>query len=922
MQSHRSDSRKVQRRISLQTKKRDAQQILPETIIMSIIDHQHLLFKNKSLALDKVYSTEISREKQSKILNDWIYIASSYCYILFQNDLDGCDELALEMFSAFYFIVKFVFKEQSNSHYHLITDADRLNIEILFKKYQDFLSSSRKLYYQFIIDSIDSLSGIDEVFDRYTKIDKNIKANGKSLDPKAQRKSIQSPYELYPQSDLLEISSTNSDSSFDASINNEKTGVILKPIDIDTFASLDPKSLIILNIQSRSLHSSNRTIITIDPTLVDDSTFFQNHVLPYLKYDLNFKIIIFSKSETITILEKSIFNQLIRNNFNNIYWLTGGYYAFKQNFIKASSSGHRPYNFSDNKPKIPQIGNDLNNIKYSKIIPNSMLFSDSNLNSRSISPPPIPLTRSLLSSNESLPSTAAHQIPSLPAQFSGIPGSMNNRNSLYGMPTTRNPFQLPQLQSSLQPPSSVPAIPTPKELYEEQYHQTQQPQIQYQMPTKLDYKPVVTLRNLGSTCYINSMIQCLFSLDKFRDFFINDEKLRLYLKNLKGSNAMLTSGFHELFNLFYSRAIHGSTPPIIEMNRFLSIIAKLNPSYNIPNEQQDTSQFLYYIIAELHKELKFTLENAQNLNLITINGNFGQDYYNWQLRTLQNEGFSAIQNLFTIKEAVVMKCSRCGYTSTRYDTSIMLHLSLKNSNSSLNDILSSNFVAEEMSSRLGNSWDCDGCTKAEKELEILQEKMEKEHDINLANSKQNEKEKEKEKSKDKPMKRRFFRLTKDKSSKDSDSEATSRNQTPDPSVDLYSNTLTDKEKQEYNRLADIFTRERIAYRSVELIELPDVLVLCLSLFNSSQQDVKFDLKNLKFPETLTMEFNKCCRVYKLNSWIDHWGSNIDSGHYTATVDLEKSQWITCDDDKIQIPSDKTGGTVKDSHVYLLFYEAI
>jgi ubiquitin C-terminal hydrolase len=918
MPTNSRDVRRIQRRVSLQTKKRDAQQTLSENIIISIIDHQHALFKNKSAALQRVYALELDSDKNMKILNDWIYIASGYCFILFENDLDGCDELALEIFTAFYLILKFIFIEQRNKH-AFINSNDQSNINILYSRYQDILSTSRNLYYQFIINYVNKLTTIDEIPKQQPK-----QNDLKSLDPNSLRNSIYSPSEFYPQSDLLEISSTSSDSSSNSPI-IAPLNPMIKSIDVNSFALIDPKSLIVINIQSRSVHSTNRSILTLDPSLVNNSVYFDKKILPFLQPEN--AIVIFSKSKTFSDLENQFANQLIKNGFANIFWLEGGYYTFKNFFVKFPPNNNG-FTKLPNEPKIPIICSGTND---SQLKPNLNFIKGS-------SPPPIPKARSLISSIDN--ATLPHQIPSLtnsgqslivpeitPPSYLLTSNSLQNQHPIYS--STENNFKKMSLSNSnrtmFQPsqplssqPLSVSPIPQPTQLY-------QSKQQQYKLPHKLEYKPIVTLRNLGSTCYINSMIQCLFSITKFREFFINDEKLQAYLSDLQGSNAILASGFHELFNTFYAKSKFASPPPLIEMNRFLSIIANLNPSYNIPNEQQDTSQFLYYIIDELHRELKFQSDKAQKLGLVTLTTNNDEHYYNWQLKTLKNEGFSSIQNLFNIKEAVVMKCNRCGYTSTRYDTSIMLHLSLKKSHSSLQEILSNNFLPEEMSSRLGNSWDCDGCNKAEKELEELQEKIEREHDTNLAHSKfkeKSDKDKTKDKEGNKILKRRFFRhITSSKSSKESDSEPISRNETPDPAIDLYSNTLTDKEKQEYNRLADIFTRERIAYRSVELVELPDVLVLCLSLFNTSQQDAKVNLKHLKFPETLNMEFEKCCRVYKLNSWIDHWGSNIDSGHYTATVEYGTKQWIMCDDDKVQAPQDKEGGLVRDPNVYLLFYEA-
>lgn len=992
MTTYHAATRKVQRRISLQTPKRDAIQRIPEHIISSIVDHQFLLFQQKRASLESAYSLDPPEFAWPKLMNDWIYIASNYCYILFENDLDCCDELALEIFTAFYLILKLVFRKNEKEHSD-ITNSDQQNIDILLDKYDDFLSSSRRHYYRRVIEFVHRLSSPSEKSDaartsRILNIDiPTSTVLKRSLDPKS---SLQSPSEFYPQSELNDVSSNNSDSSSSLDLINTSN---LKTLDLQTFASLDPDSLVVINIQPKNLYSTSRTVLSINPSYVGDPSYIEANVLPYLKPEDT--VVIFSNSELLSDLETTLNDQLAKHSLTNNYWLQGGYKTFKENFIKAnnnnyvSNSGSNSttatkktgYNltayskYSDNSkyddPRIPPIPADSSELYNGRIpnvstssldmyngkIPNvntssSDLYNDRNVRlnghpngtshigaystpisrqrNASPPPPPIPTAKPLLksaiqnnTSNNNSNSSGSNSNSSNKTLFNNsnnlkIPSlSLSGNNSPQFPNTLYDATETSMKNMALANSSNRPTQPslTPQSFV-------------YKPLSKLKYKPVVGLKNMGSTCYINSMIQCLFSLKEFREFFIDDESLKIYLSQLSSKNVKLTSGFHELFNTFYALSPNNSLPPVIDMTRFLSIINKLNPSYNIPNEQQDTSQFLYYIIDELHKELKISFENAQHLGFIKISNQYGEKYTDWQLKSLKKEGFSYIQNIFNIKEGVVMKCNRCGYSSVRYDTSIMIHLSLKSTNSSLDEILHQNFFPEEMSTRLGNAWDCDGCTKAEKRLEELQEKLEKEHDMSASASKQKEKmEKEKGKGKEKEkensrnLKKRFFKnITNHIGSKDSDNESSShrrdRASTPDS---LYSTSLTEKEKQEYNRLADIFTRERVAYRSVELVDLPDVLVLCLSLFNPSQQDTKVNLKNLPLQETLDMHFESCSRTYKLNSWIEHLGPSIDSGHYTATVSSPQS-WIICDDDKI-MTSDRNGQS-RDASVYLLFYEAI
>lgn len=859
---------KVQRRISLQTKARDELQELPESVIKSIAQHQNALFNNKLSMLEKAYSLEREDAKFKKIMNDWVYIASNYCFLLVENHLDGCDELAVELFTAFHIILTNALLPNRNNL--LLSDVERQYIEIFRVKHNTLMQSRRSRYYSIIIKYLNRLKKIDEM---------NISASQKrrSLDPKAfQSIQLRSPSELYPQTGIgklrLSGSSLEEATSSDSSDNDSVLEMMhsLKTIDIETFLQVDPRNLTIINIQVRKLNSQKRNIITIDPSLVSDSASIDHLIIPYLKQ--NEVIVLFSKSPNISGLETEMFNQLSKRGFDDIYWLQGGFNTFKLHCI--SPQTFSPSTRSLLTPKIPLLNSDsyehFNTTPSSRspqVIPQPI-------------PPPIPISQPLIKQTD--------------VSINGIiNGYSNNSQS-----------NLNNLNNGSHNQHSIVSTSTTT----------------YNEPSKLSYKPIVRLRNLGSTCYINSLIQCLFSLEKFRGFFLNDAKLKDYLTNLNGSKAWLTSSIHELFNDFYKYSPHNTQPPVIDMTRFLSIVAKKNPEFNIPHEQQDSSQFLYYIVDQLHKELKFSSSRALELHLVEINNRLSEKYTKYQYKLLEDEGYSYIKDLFNIREGVKMKCNRCGYTSVKYDTSIMLHLSINKRSTSLNEIMSFNFQPEEMSERLGNAWSCDGCKESEKRFNELQDKVDTYYDIINATTKLEPGINEQHHKK----KKKFFRpfgITSSKGPKHSDSEVISRQESVDPEMEKFINSFTDAEKSEYDKLLDITTRERVAYRTVEIIDLPNILVICLSLFHPNKQDTKVNMKSLKFPEKLTMEYESCCRVYKLNSWVDHWGGSLDSGHYTATVDLLSTQWLVCDDDKIQPAYSKMGG-VDDSNVYLLFYEAL
>lgn len=390
--------------------------------------------------------------------------------------------------------------------------------------------------------------------------------------------------------------------------------------------------------------------------------------------------------------------------------------------------------------------------------------------------------------------------------------------------------------------------------------------------------PLVALPNYGSTCYINSMVQCLFRVDKFRNLILA----------LGGSHNGISGLLNGLFTSFYSLSLQSTTPPLVNITPLLKAIAAKNPALNIPNEQQDTSQVLYLLLDALHEELKGDTPPA-----------FGdRQLQKWFAETIAHEGFSNVQNLFQTVTEIEMRCTRCGHMSVRYEMSNVLHLSLEGAGLvTLDQVIQNNLKGEEMSERLGNAWDCDGCRKAQKSIKRLSE---------LNSTPEPD---------DTPLpKKNKFKMFKSRDSR-ARTASPSRNSTPDLRY------MTENEMSEYEHLRSVVSKPKVATRSLRFAKLPSVLAICLTIFDPSRADAKASTGNLAFPLRLTLSSSQGPRSYTLQSRIDHLGTSIASGHYTAIVRSAQAQsWVECDDERLATLGPLGSEPIRDSNVYLLFYE--
>lgn len=106
------------------------------------------------------------------------------------------------------------------------------------------------------------------------------------------------------------------------------------------------------------------------------------------------------------------------------------------------------------------------------------------------------------------------------------------------------------------------------------------------------------LKNLGNSCFMNSMIQCLSATVPLARFFL-DGSYRRYINKMNhlGSKGKITEAYAQLM-----RSIWQSQEAIVVPSTFKSIIGDFHPSFG-GNEQQDSQEFLAFLLDSLHEDL-------------------------------------------------------------------------------------------------------------------------------------------------------------------------------------------------------------------------------------------------------------------------------------------------------------------------------
>ncbi len=180
------------------------------------------------------------------------------------------------------------------------------------------------------------------------------------------------------------------------------------------------------------------------------------------------------------------------------------------------------------------------------------------------------------------------------------------------------------------------------------------------------------LINLGNTCFMNSVIQCLSNTEDLTKYFLLDfYQQEMNLGNRLGSSGYLVESYSQLIKQLWN----DEKKKIIDPTFFISqIIKKLN-QYRY-NNQQDAHEFLSLFIDNLHEDIN-RISNKPYIELKERQENEDDEkasYRWWKSHRLREN--SIISDLFYGQLKSNIKCLKCNRNSITYDPFMFLGLSL------------------------------------------------------------------------------------------------------------------------------------------------------------------------------------------------------------------------------------------------------
>ncbi|XP_022187055.2 ubiquitin carboxyl-terminal hydrolase 2 [Nilaparvata lugens] len=174
------------------------------------------------------------------------------------------------------------------------------------------------------------------------------------------------------------------------------------------------------------------------------------------------------------------------------------------------------------------------------------------------------------------------------------------------------------------------------------------------------------LRNIGNTCFLNAVVQCLSHISPLREYFRSGS----YLADIKSqSDGALVKSFANLLNDLWD-----GENRTVQPGTFKRCLQQFAPCF-MGNNQQDAQEFLRYLLEGLHIDVNRVRSKIRDYTDLDDCLSDQQKAMECWKRYLKCDN-SKIVDLFVGQLKSTLKCAFCGHCSTTFDPFWDLSLSL------------------------------------------------------------------------------------------------------------------------------------------------------------------------------------------------------------------------------------------------------
>ncbi|XP_023328080.1 ubiquitin carboxyl-terminal hydrolase 2 isoform X5 [Eurytemora carolleeae] len=198
------------------------------------------------------------------------------------------------------------------------------------------------------------------------------------------------------------------------------------------------------------------------------------------------------------------------------------------------------------------------------------------------------------------------------------------------------------------------------------------------------------LKNLGNTCFMNSVIQCLSNTKLLCDFLLSDE----YSNDINSNSSMKGS----LIKAFATvvKSLWKPNARTVDPSTLKGAVQRFAPRFSGYN-QEDSQEFLRYLLEGLHEDVNRVTVKPQSIHT-EIDSNLSveeQGMEAWK-RYLRRDD-SKLVDIFVGQLKSTLRCSSCDYESVTFEPfwDLSLPIPSRSGEISLHECLE-NFTKEEV----------------------------------------------------------------------------------------------------------------------------------------------------------------------------------------------------------------------------------